>query len=140
MDVAVKDSDNVAHKISVDTLQDGSDTQVVKLQIGSTGVDAGLISDNNPLPTQDKNIGDLYNMLGFFLDRLEFGLLTDNAKRLKVNLADSGALASVGTVTTVTTVGTVNNQARIGDVQAQRVVEAQMDTAFNIGLMNRVTF
>ena len=142
-DVEVKDNANTVHKINTDVLGDGGETQIVKLQLGNMGIDGGLVSADNPVPTNNKTVTDLYNIMAYLLDRLEYGMVTDNAKKLKVNLVDSGALANVGTVTNLTTcatVGTVNNQARIGDVQAQRVVEAQMDTAFNVGIVNHVSF
>ena len=90
----------------------------------------------------DKTITDLYNMMAYYMDRMEFGLNTDNAKRLKVNLAESGTLGTVGTVTTVTTVtgATVTNQTQMGGLPAQRVVEAQLDTAYNVGFLNNITF
>lgn len=84
----------------------------------------------------DKTITDLYNMMAFYMDRMEYGINTDNAKRLKVNI-DAGTLS---TVTTVTTVGTVANQTQIGGLPAQRVVEAQLDTAYNVGFLNNITF
>ena len=90
----------------------------------------------------DKTITDLYNMMAYYMDRMEYGMSTDNAKRLKVNLAESGTLGSVGTVTTVTTVtgATITNQNQIGGLPAQRVVEAQLDTAYNVGFLNNITF
>jgi hypothetical protein len=93
----------------------------------------------------DKSLDAIYQLLGMLLDRVEFGNLTDNAKRLKVNLIDSGTLANVGTLSNITagnltSLGTLSNQSRIGDIQAQRVYEAQADTAFNVGIMNHVTF
>lgn len=90
----------------------------------------------------DKTITDLYNMMAFYMDRMEYGMSTDNAKRLKVNLAESGTLGTVGTVTTVTTVtgATITNQNQIGGLPAQRVVEAQLDTAYNVGFLNNITF
>lgn len=93
----------------------------------------------------DKTITDLYNMMAFYMDRMEYGMATDNAKRLKVNLAESGALGTVntvGTVTTVTTVtgATITNQQLIGGLAAQRTVEAQLDTAYNVGFLNNITF
>ena len=84
----------------------------------------------------DKTITDLYNMMAYYMDRMEYGINTDNAKRLKVNI-DAGTLS---TVTTVTTVGTVANQTQIGGLPAQRVVEAQLDTAYNVGFLNNITF
>lgn len=122
-------------------------------------------ADGNSLVRQkeiakEATVQDLYNQLGYLLDRLDYGLITDNAKRLTVvpiqataanlnvtpvqttaaNLNATVAIASSQTLATVTTVGTVTNQARIGDVQAQRVVEAQMDTAFNLGITNNISF
>jgi hypothetical protein len=87
----------------------------------------------------DKTITDLYNMMAYYMDRMEFGINTDNAKRLKVNI-DAGALSTVSTVSTVTTVGTVANQTQIGGLPAQRMVEAQLDTAYNVGFLNNITF
>lgn len=90
----------------------------------------------------DSTLKDLINTLAFLADRLEYGINTDNAKRLKVNLVESGALANVTTVGTVTTVtgATVTNQTQIGGLAAQRSVEAQMDTAFNVGYLSNITF
>mgnify|MGYP003535935739 CR=1 FL=1 len=82
----------------------------------------------------DKTITDLYNMMAFYMDRLEYGINTDSAKQLRVSLAGSGALG------TVNTVGTVTNQQLIGGLPAQRTVEAQMDTAYNVGFLNNITF
>ena len=94
----------------------------------------------------DKTITDLYNMMAFYMDRMEYGMATDNAKRLKVNLSESGTLGTVGTVTTVTgvttvsTVNNVNNQTLVGGVDARRQIEAQMDTAYNVGFLNNITY
>lgn len=90
----------------------------------------------------DKTIQDFYNLFAFLADRLEYGINTDNAKRLKVNLVESGALANITTVGTVTTVtgATVTNQTQIGGLPAQRMVEAQLDTAYNVGFLNNITF
>ena len=90
----------------------------------------------------DKTLTDLYNLMAFYMDRMEYGINTDNAKQLKVSLVGSGALANVTTVSTVTTVtgATVTNQQLIGGLAAQRTVEAQMDTAYNVGFLNNITF
>lgn len=93
----------------------------------------------------DKTLADLINVLAFLADRLEYGMNTDNGKQLKVSLAGSGALGTVntvGTVTTVTTVtgATITNQQLIGGLAAQRTVEAQLDTAYNVGFLNNITF
>ena len=84
----------------------------------------------------DKTITDLYNMMAFYMDRMEYGINTDNAKRLKVNI-DAGTLS---TITTVGTVSSVTNQQLIGGLPAQRSVEAQMDTAYTVGFLNNITY
>lgn len=90
---------------------------------------------------KDVTIQDLYNQLSLVLDKLEFGAITDKSKTLLVQLDPKlTSTTAVATVATVTTVSNMTNQVRIGDVQAQRVVEAQLDTAFNVGIMNHVTF
>lgn len=90
----------------------------------------------------DKTITDLYNVLAYLADRLEFGINTDNGKKLKVNadLSASGALPTVTTVTTVGTVTTMNDQTYIGGLQAKRQVEMVMDTAYNTGFLSNITF
>ena len=90
----------------------------------------------------DKTLADLINVLAFLADRLEYGMNTDNGKQLKVSLASSGALGTVNTVGTVTTVtgATITNQQLIGGLAAQRTVEAQLDTAYNVGFLNNITF
>ena len=89
-------------------------------------------------PSTEDTTQDLYNLLSYLLDRLEYGLITDASKRLKITV--ESFLATIPAVTTVTTVSSVTNQARIGDVQAQRVVEAQLDTAFTLGITNHLAF
>ena len=84
----------------------------------------------------DKTITDLYNMMAFYMDRMEYGMATDNAKRLKVNI-DAGTLS---TITTVGTVSSVTNQQLVGGVDARRQIEAQMDTAYNVGFLNNITY
>lgn len=90
----------------------------------------------------DKTLADLINVLAFLADRLEYGMNTDNGKQLKVSLAGSGALGTVNTIGTVTTVtgATITNQQLIGGLAAQRTVEAQLDTAYNVGFLNNITF
>ena len=149
IEVQVLDNASHIHNINVDTLADSTDTQIVKLQLGSAGVDGGLVTPSNPLPVSDISNADIYRILGTLLDRMEYGFITDNAKRLKVTLVDSGALANVttvgtvsnisaGTITTVGTVNAVTAQTRIGDVQAQRFYEAQADIAFIGGITNNI--
>lgn len=88
----------------------------------------------------ERTVSDLVNILAFLVDRLEYGMVVDNAKRLKVNLVESGALGTVNTVSTVTAVNNVANQTLIGGQQAQRLTEACMDTAFNSGIIANISF
>lgn len=87
------------------------------------------------LTTQISNLQDLDNKLSFLLDRLEYGTITDNAKRLKVNI-EAGTLPAV---TTVSTVSSVTNTVRQGDLQIQRVNEALLDSAFINGITNNLS-
>jgi hypothetical protein len=146
---------------------------------------AAIKLKNSNNETANPATDEILTKIGLLLDRLEFGLITDNSKRLKV-VVDSGGtitgvttvgtVTSLGTVSTVTNVGTlanvttvatvtnlgtvanvtnlgtlanvtnvgtvatVGNQSRIGDVQAQRVVEAALDTAFNFGIIRNLSF
>lgn len=120
----------------------GVQFQKVKLNLGTDNIDGGVVSEENPLPTRDITMVDLYNLFAYMADRLEYGMSTDNAKRLKVNLSESGALPNVTTVGTVTTVAgaTVTDQNLIGGIQAKRAMEWQMDTAYNVGFMSNITF
>jgi hypothetical protein len=101
--------------------------------MATTNLLSGLATEETQLETE-RNLTDIYNMMSFFLDRLEFGMVTDAGKRLKIQLTDSGPLSTVSTVTALT------NQSRIGDIQAQRQVESVMDMAFNTGILQNITF
>lgn len=105
-------------------------------------------------PATETTIQDLDNKLSFIGAQLEYGLITDSAKRLKVvpeqataaNLLATVSIAATQTLATVTTVGTVNtvasvtNTARQGDLQMQRVNEAILDAAFINGITNNLSF
>lgn len=119
--------------IATDDIE-GVQFQKVKLNLGTDNIDGGVVSEENPLPTKDITMVDLFNLFAYMADRLEYGMSTDNAKRLKVNLSESGALPNV------TTVGTVSDQNLIGGIQAKRAIEWQMDTAYNVGFMSNITF
>lgn len=96
----------------------------------------------------DKTISDLYNMMGYFLDRLEFGMNTSGrtGKLLNVNITDgtnTSFLSQVNSVNLVSSIGTITtltDQTSIGGQQAKRTVEAQLDTAFNAGYLSNITF
>jgi len=81
--------------------------------------------------------------LSYIVDRIDYGLITDNKKQLKVSLVDSGALANittVGVVSSITALTTLTNVSRMGDVQMQRFYEAQADVAFHQGLTTHISF
>lgn len=90
---------------------------------------------------------DILNTLAFMIDRLDYGMITDNAKRLKVvpeqataaNLNATIAIAAAQTLATVTTVASVTNTVRQGDLQMQRVNEALLDMAFINGITNNLS-
>lgn len=76
---------------------------------------------------------ELQNLITLLLDRLDYGLLTDNAKRLRI-------VVDTGVITTVSNLTSLANMVRIGDIQSQRVVEAQFDSSFILGITNNITF
>ena len=100
--------------------------------------------DETVVAAQEATIQDLYNQMALLLDHLEYGNITDKTKTLRVqlnpDLVHAISIAAAQTLATVTTVGTVTNQARIGDVQAQRQIEALLDTAFINGITNNLSF
>ena len=101
-DVSIKDNDNVIHQINVDTLSDNTDTQVVKLQLGSAGEDGGLASFRNPLPTEESGF---LRLLFKIFGRFSFG--ATSALRTEVSNTPAVTVSS-GTVTTVTAMTTGN--------------------------------
>ena len=100
-DVAVKDSSAVQHLINTDTNPDGSETQVVKLQVGNEGQNGGLVSGDNPLPvTLSVYFKRMFQVFG----RMRFSPSSD----LYVNVTSLPTLSTVTTVTTVSTMTTGN--------------------------------
>lgn len=81
---------------------------------------------------------ELQNLITLLLDRLDYGLLTDNAKRLRI-VVDTGVI-TLPTTQDLRTVSNLTNMVRIGDIQSQRVVEAQFDSSFILGITNNITF
>jgi hypothetical protein len=75
----------------------------------------------------------LQMVLQTVLDRLEYGVMTDNKKQLKVTLVDSG------TIPAMSTLSSLSNIARQGDLQVQRVNEAMLDMAYLTGILKNVT-
>lgn len=92
-DVVVKDSSSVQHLINTDTNPDGSETQVVKLQLGNAGEDGGLASFRNPLPTEESG---LTRLLFKIFGRFSFGI----SSALRTEISNTPAVTvSSGTVT-----------------------------------------
>lgn len=81
---------------------------------------------------------ELQNLITLLLDRLDYGMLTDNAKRLRV-VVDTGVI-TLPTTQDLRTVSSLTNMVRIGDIQSQRFVEAQFDSSFILGITNNITF
>lgn len=82
---------------------------------------------------QEISNDDIYTLFSYFLDRLEYGMITDNAKRLKV-IVDSATLAANQDIRTVT------NLVNFGTTPANRFGETALDTAFNTGILGNITF
>ena len=95
-DVEVKDNANTVHQINTDVLADGGETQVVKVQMGDAGSDAGYLSRSNPLPVE---------LMGFFRRLFlvfgRFSFDTTSALRTSGSVSvSSGTVTTVGTMTT----------------------------------------
>ena len=95
-DVAVKDSSAVQHLINTDTNPDGSETQVVKLQVGNEGQNGGLVSGDNPLPV---TLSVYFKRMFQIFGRMRFSSSSD----LYVNVTSLPTLSTVSTVSTITT-------------------------------------
>lgn len=118
MEVSIKDNDNNIHNINVDTLQDGSDSQVIKLQLGDAGADGGYASRFNPIPVE---------MVGFFKRLfLVFGRFSfDTTSQLRTVVG--------GTVSTNVTTMTTGNIG-IGDWGKASTAQQQSQQAFMVGI------
>ena len=95
-DVVVKDSSAVQHLINTDTNPDGSETQVVKLQVGNEGQNGGLVSGDNPLPV---TLSVYFKRMFQIFGRMRFSSSSD----LYVNVTSLPTLSTVTTVSTMTT-------------------------------------
>lgn len=99
--VPVKDSSAVNHLINTDVNPDGSETQVVKLQVGNEGQNGGLVSGDNPLPV---TLSVYFKRMFQIFGRMRFSSSSD----LYVNVTSLPTLSTVTTVTTVSTMTTGN--------------------------------
>ena len=124
MDVAVKDNNEAIHQINTDVLNDGSETQVVKLQLGDVGRDGGYASQRNPVPVE---------LVGFFKRLfLVFGRFSfDTASQLRT--AVSGSVSISGTAATNVTTMTTGNIG-IGDWGKASTAQQQSQQAFMMGI------
>lgn len=121
MDVAVKDNNEAVHNINTDVLEDGSETQAVKLQLGDVGRDGGYASQHNPVPVE---------LVGFFKRLfLVFGRFSfDTASQLRT--AVSGSVSISGTAATNVTTGNIG----IGDWGKASTAQQQSQQAFMMGI------
>lgn len=121
MDVAVKDNNEAVHNINTDILEDGSETQAVKLQLGDVGRDGGYASQHNPVPVE---------LVGFFKRLfLVFGRFSfDTASQLRT--AVSGSVSISGTAATNVTTGNIG----IGDWGKASTAQQQSQQSFMMGI------
>ena len=128
-DVEVKDNANTVHQINTDVLADGGETQIVKLQLGDAGYDAGVISKQNPLPIE---LVGLFKRLFNSLCKLTY----DVSGQLRTVVSGSVSVSS-GTVTTVGTMTTGN--IGIGDWGKLATAMEQSHLAFQSGIRRNFT-
>ena len=124
MDVSVKDNNEAVHNINTDVLEDGSETQAVKLQLGDVGRDGGYASQHNPVPVE---------LVGFFKRLfLVFGRFSfDTASQLRT--AVSGSVSISGTAATNVTTMTTGNIG-IGDWGKASTAQQQSQQSFMMGI------
>jgi hypothetical protein len=114
--------------------------QVVKLDVGGDGATSGVTADN-PLPVQDSNAGSLLSrILRVLLAPLGYDQSLQRYRQTAIiETGNLGTISTVTTVGTVTTVATVTNQANIGGIQAQLLVNAGNLAAWQSSVRNRIT-
>ena len=119
MEVSIKDNDNNIHNINVDTLQDGSDSQVIKLQLGDAGADGGYASRFNPIPVE---------MVGFFKRLfLVFG-------RLSFSTNSSLRVDCGGTSVAISGTPNFNGNMGLGDWGKASTAQQQSQQSFMMGI------
>lgn len=80
-------------------------------------------------------------ILAMLMDSLQFWLQTDKSKTLKVQLDPLLTHTTiVSTIATLTTLTNLANIQRQGDIQMQRITEAQMDSAYIPWVYNNLIF
>lgn len=121
--------------IVTDTLPDGRRAQAVKLMTGADGVDGGVVTPANPLPT---DTGPLEWLLRRISDLLMSPRGYDaSANRMRQTaVVETGSLSAVGTVTTVTTVTALSG---LGSLPAEGLARHQNIAAWASVARARIT-
>ncbi len=112
--------------------------QRMKLVHGADGVNAGDVSDTNPLPVSDDAIAQLLGMLLQYQDSPRGYDKSVQRQRATV-IIESGTVTAVNTVTTVTTVGTVTNLSTIDTLQGRIQVYGQNLAAWHSVVRSRIS-
>jgi hypothetical protein len=115
--------------------------QVVKLDVGGDGASSSVTADN-PLPVAES--GPLITLFIRMLNMLGAPVGYDKSlqRYRQTSIIETGNLGTISTVTTVsttTTVGTVTNQANIGGIQAQLLVNAGNLAAWQASVRARIS-
>lgn len=126
MDVAVKDNNEAVHNINTDVLEDGSETQIVKLQLGDEGVDGGTASKQNPIMVE---VGGLFKTIRALFGKFSF----DGTSQLRTSV--SGSVSITGTASTNVTTGNIG----IGDWGKLATAMEQSHLAFQSGIRRNFT-
>ena len=126
MDVVVKDNNEAIHQINTDVLSDGSETQIVKLQLGDEGVDGGTASKQNPIMVE---VGGLFKTIRALFGKFSF----DGTSQLRTSV--SGSVSITGTAVTNVTTGNIG----IGDWGKLATAMEQSHLAFQSGIRRNFT-
>ena len=110
---------------------DGVKYQRVKATFGKDG-EAVDVSADNPMPVADANNFSL-------LARILRALLSPLGYDFSLQRYRQTAIVESGTLTTVNVINTVNNQAAIGGVQAQLLINGQNVSAWQACVRSRIT-
>ena len=126
MDVSVKDNNEAIHQINTDVLSDGSETQIVKLQLGDEGVDGGTASKQNPIMVE---VGGLFKTIRALFGKFSFV----GTSQLRTSV--SGSVSITGTALTNVTTGNIG----IGDWGKLATAMEQSHLAFQSGIRRNFT-